>query len=64
LSYLPTNDISTMPPCKSTLGYIDLVLSDSDEEHFSQSPSHGDVGCIMISLVMIRRGSMLQWRRR
>jgi hypothetical protein len=36
-----------MPPFKSTLGYIDLALSDSDEEHSSQSPPHGVVGCII-----------------
>jgi hypothetical protein len=36
-----------MPPCESTLGYIDLALSDSDEEHSSQSPPHGAVGRII-----------------
>jgi hypothetical protein len=35
-----------MPPCESTLGYIDLAPSDSDEEHSSQSPPRGAVGCI------------------
>jgi hypothetical protein len=36
-----------MPPCESTLGYIDLVPSDSDEEYSSQSPPRGVVGCII-----------------
>jgi hypothetical protein len=36
-----------MPPCKSTLGYIDIAPSDSDEEHSSQSPPRGVVGCII-----------------
>jgi hypothetical protein len=33
--YLPVDDITTMPPYESTLGYIDLAPSDSDEEHSS-----------------------------
>jgi hypothetical protein len=36
-----------MPPYKSTLRYIDLAPSDSYEEHSSQSPSRGVVGCII-----------------
>jgi hypothetical protein len=55
--YLPADDIATMTPCESTLGYIDLALYDSffckgmvydaDEEYSSQSPSHGFVGGII-----------------
>jgi hypothetical protein len=36
-----------MPPCESTLGYINLAPSDSDEEHSSQSPPRGAVGSII-----------------
>jgi hypothetical protein len=36
-----------MPPFKSTLDYIDLAPSDLDEEHSSQSPPNGVVGCII-----------------
>jgi hypothetical protein len=47
-----------MPPCESTLGYIGLAHSDSDEEHSSQSQLRGDVSCI-IDLT----GSDLEGRR-
>ena len=30
-----------MPPCESTLGYIDLALSDAEEAHSSQHSSAG-----------------------
>jgi hypothetical protein len=36
-----------MPPCESTLGYINLAHSDSDEKHSSQLPSRDAVGCII-----------------
>jgi hypothetical protein len=36
-----------MPPCESTLGYIDLAPSDPDEEHSSQSPPRSVVGYII-----------------
>jgi hypothetical protein len=36
-----------MSPCESTLGYTDLAPSDLDEEHSSQSPPRGAVGCII-----------------
>jgi hypothetical protein len=39
--------IDTMPPCESTLGYINLAHSDSDEKHSSQSPPRDVVGCII-----------------
>jgi hypothetical protein len=45
--YLPANVIATLPLCESTLGYIDLASSESDEEHSSQSPPQGVVGCII-----------------
>jgi hypothetical protein len=32
---------------ESTLGYIDLAPSNSDEEHYSQLPPHDAVGCII-----------------
>jgi hypothetical protein len=35
-----------MPPYESTLDYFDLAPYDSDEEHSSQSPPRGAVGCI------------------
>jgi hypothetical protein len=41
------DDIAIMTPYKSTLGYIDLAPSDSNEEHSSQSPPHGAMGCII-----------------
>jgi hypothetical protein len=36
-------DASHVPPCKSTLGYIDLAFSDADEEHSSPHEAGGSV---------------------
>jgi hypothetical protein len=32
-----------MPPCKSTLGYINLALSDADEKHSSPHEAGGSI---------------------
>jgi hypothetical protein len=45
--YLPTDDIATMPLYESTLDYISLASSDSDEDHSSQLPPRGAMGCII-----------------
>jgi hypothetical protein len=36
-----------MPPRDSTIGYIDIASSNSDEEHSSDSPPHGALGYII-----------------
>jgi hypothetical protein len=36
-----------MPPCESTLGYINFAPFDPDEEHSSQSPPRSVVGYII-----------------
>jgi hypothetical protein len=63
LTLSSADDIATMPPSESILGYIDLAPSDSDEEHSSQSQPRGVVGCI-IDLTGSEGGIMLPWRRR
>jgi hypothetical protein len=42
-----TSDIGTMPPCESTLGYIDLASSDLDKEHSSWHDVGGGVIILM-----------------
>jgi hypothetical protein len=54
-----------MPPCESTLGYIDLATSNSYEQHSSQSPQRGVVVCIIDLTGSGSKGrSTLPWRRR